>query len=105
MADGANTIDVERVRHLARLARLKLTDDELRQHAAGLGAILEAFRDIEQVDTSNVTPLPLPRGSASAGREDVAHTPLSHARALANGPDTRDGLFLVPRIFQRSQND
>lgn len=105
-------ISRDEVAHLARLARLALTDDELDSYAGQLDAILGHVSQIQSVDVTGVEPTdnPLARragaqgpgeesGIANVSRPDVVQPCLTQEEALAAAPRAEDGRFAVPRIL------
>jgi len=88
------------VRHVAELAKLALSDDEVALFAEQISAILDYADQIQQVDTSGVPPTPYVLPLASVMREDVPGECLSNAAALANAPDSADGFFRVRAVFE-----
>lgn len=90
-------IDIE---HVARLARLDLTDEEKRRLAAQLGAILEHAAKVGEVATADVAPTASAIPRANVLRPDEPRPSLSADEALANAPATVDERFLVPRIVE-----
>lgn len=90
-------IDVE---HVARLARLALTPEELERFRAQLGVILEAAERVREVAAEDVPPTSHPVPLKNVLREDEPEPTLSHEDALANAPETEDGRFKVPRIVE-----
>ncbi|HEU4354397.1 MAG TPA: Asp-tRNA(Asn)/Glu-tRNA(Gln) amidotransferase subunit GatC [Actinomycetota bacterium] len=90
-------IDIE---HVARLARLDLTDEEKRRLAAQLGAILEHAAKVGEVATADVPPTASAIPRANVLRPDEPRPSLSADEALANAPATVDERFLVPRIVE-----
>jgi len=86
------------VDHVARLARLSLTDDERRVFARQLEEILEWAESLQALDTSAVPPMSHPR-EAEALREDTPRASLDREQAFAAAPDAQDGLFRVPRVI------
>lgn len=91
-----STADVE---HIAHLARLALTPDEVEQYRRQLSAILEHFEALKQVDTSAVPPTATVLPLRTVMREDAVRPGLSTEDALANAPDRADGYFRVPAVF------
>jgi aspartyl-tRNA(Asn)/glutamyl-tRNA(Gln) amidotransferase subunit C len=85
--------------HVARLARLALTDDELERFTDQLGAVLEHARDVEALDTAGVPPTAHPLPLRNILRDDVVVPSLDRDEVLAQAPDTEDGFFRVPRIM------
>lgn len=91
-----STADVE---HIAHLARLALTPDEVEQYRRQLSAILEHFEALKQVDTSAVPPTATVLPLRTVMREDAVRPGLSTEDALANAPDRADDYFRVPAVF------
>lgn len=87
------------VAHVARLARLALTDDELEEFTEQLGAVLEHARDVEALDTAGVAPTAHPLPLRNVLREDRLTPSLDRDEVLAQAPDAEAGQFKVPRIL------
>jgi aspartyl-tRNA(Asn)/glutamyl-tRNA(Gln) amidotransferase subunit C len=92
-------LTLEEVRHIARLARLRLTADEERRYAEQLSAILDYADRLKQVDTSDVPPTAGVQSLETPLRPDTPRPGLTRERALANAPATADGMFLVPPVL------
>lgn len=92
-------LTLEEVRHIARLARLKLSEAEERQYRQQLSAVLDHVARLESVDTSDVPPTATVVPVQARLRRDSARPGLSAAQALANAPQTRGDLFLVPPVL------
>jgi aspartyl-tRNA(Asn)/glutamyl-tRNA(Gln) amidotransferase subunit C len=92
-------ISRDEVSHLARLARLALTDGELDSFAGQLGAILEHVSQIQAVDVTGVEATDSPLEAVNVTRPDVVEPGLSQEEALAQAPKAVDGRFAVPRIL------
>lgn len=90
-------IDREVIEHVAELARLKLSDKELKEFLPQLKEVLEAFSKIDEVDVKGVKPSFRPIELKNAMREDKATSCLSQEDALKNSPNTKDGYFKGPR--------
>ena len=88
------------VQHIARLAKLALTPDEIEQYGRQLSAILEHFETLRQVDTSSVPPTASVLPLRTVMRADVVQPSLSNAEALANAPNQADGFFRVRAVFE-----
>ena len=99
MTPMATRISAEEVAHVARLARLALTPDELERFTEQLGAVLEHARDVEALDTSGVPPTAHPLPLANVLREDVAQPSLDRDEVLAQAPAVELHRFRVPRIL------
>jgi len=87
------------VAHVARLARLDLTDDELERFTEQLGAVLEHARDVEALDTAGVPPTAHPLPLRNVLREDVVVAGLDRDEVLAQAPEAEADRFKVPRIL------
>lgn len=92
-------ISRDEVAHLARLARLALTDSELDSFAGQLDAILGHVSQIQAVDVTGVEATDNPLTSVNVFREDVPQPSLTQEQALAAAPNTAEGRFAVPRIL------
>lgn len=93
------TIDEAQVLHIARLARLKLSADEVKMFAEQLGRILAYVQQLEQLDTAQVEPLVHPLSATDALREDLPRPGLSPEQALANAPQRHGDFFQVPAVL------
>lgn len=91
------------VAHLARLARLQLSEDELGQYASQIDSIVEHVAAIREVDTTSVEPLSHPTqnvdGDVSVMREDVVIPSLTAEQALDQAPRSARQRFQVPQIL------
>lgn len=87
------------VRHVARLARLALSDEEIAVMQAQLSAILDYIAILQEVDVSNVPPTAQVTGLTTVWRPDVVGEMLTQEQALANAPDQQDGMFRVRAVF------
>ena len=92
-------ISAREVAHVARLARLDLTDEELSQYTEQLGAVLEHFADIAALDLDGVPPTAHPLPLTNVLRPDVPVPCLDRDEVLAQAPASEDGRFRVPRIL------
>ncbi len=92
-------VDEAQVRHIAKLARLKLANAEVRLFAEQLTDILTYFKQIETVATDGVEPLSHPLPIASALRDDEPLPSLDSTQALANAPQREGRFFKVPKVF------
>ncbi len=91
-------ISEEEVRHVADLARLGLTDEEVKRMGGQLGAILDSIDQIGELDLTDVPPTTNALNLTNVLRPDEPHQELSPDTALAMAPDAVDDLFAVPRI-------
>ncbi len=93
-------LTADEVRHVAELAKLRLTENEIEMFAGQLSAILEYAERLQEVDTSSVPPTPYILPLTNVMREDVPEPSLSNDAALANAPDRDDGFFRVRAVFE-----
>jgi aspartyl-tRNA(Asn)/glutamyl-tRNA(Gln) amidotransferase subunit C len=89
-------ITKEEVLHVARLARLELTDDEVAKFQEQLSDILEAVSKVSELDLSDVPPTAHPLEIANAWAEDEPRDSLSLDDVFANAPDREDDHFRTP---------
>jgi aspartyl-tRNA(Asn)/glutamyl-tRNA(Gln) amidotransferase subunit C len=87
------------VAHVARLARLRLTDDELDLYTQQLAAVLEHAEDVEALDVGDVRPTAHPIPLVNVTRPDELRATLDRAEVLAAAPEVEDGQFKVPAIL------
>ena len=93
-------ISRDEVQHVARLARLHLTDDELERMREQLDAILAYIDKLRQLDVEGVEPTSHAVPLVNVMREDEIAPCLPEDEALANAPDRVDDMFRVPRIIE-----
>ena len=86
----------EEVLHVARLARLELTDDEVEKFREQLSAILDAVSKVAELDLADVPPTSHPLELANAWDDDIPHVCLTHEEAFANAPDREGDYFRTP---------
>jgi aspartyl-tRNA(Asn)/glutamyl-tRNA(Gln) amidotransferase subunit C len=86
------------VLHVARLARLELSDEEVERFGGQLSAILDAVGKVSELDLEDVPPTSHPLDLVNVLGEDVPRASLSREEALANAPDPEDGFFGVPPV-------
>jgi len=89
-------ISRDEVVHVARLARLALTEEELDRFAGQLDAILEAVGKVSELDLSGVEPTLHPLELSNVWAEDAPQPSLPVEDALANAPEVEDNAFRVP---------
>ena len=86
----------EEVLHVAKLARLELTDDEVVRLTGELSAILEAVGKVAELDLSDVPPTSHPLSLVNAWHDDELHDSLGLDEVFANAPQREGDLFRVP---------
>jgi aspartyl-tRNA(Asn)/glutamyl-tRNA(Gln) amidotransferase subunit C len=89
-------IDREQVLHVARLSRLRLSEEEVEKMAGELSGILEHVDRIGNLDLEGVEPTSHVVALENVWRADEPRPSLPQDRALASAPETKDGAFRVP---------
>lgn len=92
-------ISKNEVEHVANLARLNLSDDELETMTGQLDTILSYVDKLEELDTSEVKPTTHVFSVSNAFREDEVKDSLSQDEAVKNGPEQNGEFFQVPRVI------
>ena len=93
------TISREDVEHVARLARLKLTEEEILLFGQQLDSILNHIQKLREVDVSAISPTAQVIPVMNGMREDQPRPSLSQESVLANASREEDGYFRVPPVF------
>jgi aspartyl-tRNA(Asn)/glutamyl-tRNA(Gln) amidotransferase subunit C len=89
-------IDREQLTHVAHLARLELSDDELERLGAQLNDIIAAVSKVSELDLSDVPATSHPLDVVNVWAEDEPHESLPVDEALANAPEREGSFFKVP---------
>ncbi|TET85690.1 MAG: Asp-tRNA(Asn)/Glu-tRNA(Gln) amidotransferase subunit GatC [Anaerolineales bacterium] len=92
-------LTIEEVRHIARLARLRLTPEEERLYTEQLSDILDYASRLGEVDTSDIPPTASVLQLRAPLRPDVVRPCLSRDLILRNAPSDQEGMFRVPPIL------
>jgi aspartyl-tRNA(Asn)/glutamyl-tRNA(Gln) amidotransferase subunit C len=87
------------VAHVARLARLDLSDEELDMFTGQLGAVLDHAADVEALELDDVPPTSHPYPLKNVLRPDVVSATVDTAEVLEAAPAVEDGRFRVPPIL------
>jgi aspartyl-tRNA(Asn)/glutamyl-tRNA(Gln) amidotransferase subunit C len=91
-------ITIKDVEHVAKLARLELTDEEKELYAKQLGDVLKYVDQMNEVDTTNVKPMSHPVEMVNVMREDEVHYDVTKEALMSNAPEAENGYFKVPKI-------
>jgi aspartyl-tRNA(Asn)/glutamyl-tRNA(Gln) amidotransferase subunit C len=94
------TITRAEVAHVARLARLGLSDNEMDRLASELDHILDAMQELRQLDTSAIPPTAQVIPLQNVMREDTARPSFPMEDILRNAPVAHDGQFMVPPVLE-----
>ncbi len=90
----------EEVLHIARLARIALTDEEIDKYSGQLSKLLEHFRVLQEVNTDNVPPTAQSIDLRSVMRDDVVQPSLPVEDVLANAPHREGDYFRVKPVLE-----
>ncbi|BCY17194.1 MAG: Asp-tRNA(Asn)/Glu-tRNA(Gln) amidotransferase subunit GatC [Chloroflexi bacterium] len=93
----------EEVIHIARLARLELTDDEIERYQQQLSSILEYADRLKTLDTSKIPPTSSVLPARSRFRDDVPAESLAPADVIRNAPQSEKDQFKVPPALEGVQ--
>ena len=96
-------ISAEQVAHLANLARIALTEEEIEHLTKELGQIMHAVEQVNQVATPDVPPTSHPIPMHNVFRDDVVGNTLSAEEALAGAPESDGSRFVVSAILGEEQ--
>ena len=94
----SDRISTDNVIHVARLSRLALSPAEIERMTAQLGAMLDHFADVDELDLADVEPMTQPYPLTNVFRDDVIADGLDRDEVLAAAPDAFEGRFRVPPI-------
>ena len=94
-----SAITFEQVKHLAELARIEMTNDELTAMATELDIIVSSVENLSEIVTSDTPATSHPIPLTNVFREDVVGETLTQEEALSGAPDAQDGKFRVPAIL------
>jgi len=97
----AKTIDQDQVRHIAHLARLKLSPAECTTFGDQLSQILAYMDKLNEVDTDGIEPTAHALPVQNVFREDAPGKPLGADKALANAPAKEPPFFKVPKVLDQ----
>jgi len=95
----AKPITEDDVRQVAKLSRLRLSDQEVTHFTGKLAAVLEYVSKLDELDVEGVEPLFHTADAHSVMREDVERPGLTPDEALANAPGRQDDFFKVPKVL------
>ena len=90
----------ERVRHIAKLARIAMSDDEIERLAPELNNILGWVEQLGEVNTDGVEPLTAVIELKLRLRDDVVNDGNIRDAVLANAPEAQHGFFAVPKVIE-----
>lgn len=91
-------IEIKDVEHVAKLARLELTEEEKVKFSKQLGDILKYMDQLNEVDTTGVEPMNHPIDFSNVLRDDVVKYELTREELMTNAPEVEQDFFKVPKI-------
>ena len=91
-------ISIDDVKHVAKLARLELSEDEITQFSKQLGGILEHVAQMNEIDTTGVEPMSSAIPIINVMREDEVKYEQTKEELMKNAPEEEAGFFKVPKI-------
>ena len=94
------SINTEQVRHIAKLARIAMSDEELERLVPELNNILDWVEQLAEVDTDGVEPLTAVIDQALRLRGDAVTDGDIRDEVLLNAPDAQHGFFAVPKVIE-----
>ena len=94
-------LDKEQVKHVARLARLAVSEEEIETFTGQLGAVLHYADHLNAVDTTNVEPTAFVSPEHDPLRSDTEKPSLPREELLRNGPSVKNGYFAVPKVISQ----
>ena len=100
---STSKISQEKVKQVARLARLGLTDNEITTFGEQLSAILGYVEQLSTLNTEMVEPTFQVTGLTNVTREDVVEKSFSQQEALSNAPEQYNGYFLVKKVLEAKE--
>lgn len=98
-ADATDKLTETQVKHVAKLARLKLADADVARYATQLTAILGYVAQLKSVDVAGVEPMAHPLPLKNVLRDDVVTPSLTPEQVLANAPAKDGPYFAVPKVL------
>jgi aspartyl-tRNA(Asn)/glutamyl-tRNA(Gln) amidotransferase subunit C len=97
---SAMSVDIDKVRHIAKLARIAMSEEELGRLVPELNNILGWIEQLSEVDTEGVEPLTAVVEQKLRLRDDVVNDGECRDEVLANAPDAQHGFFAVPKVIE-----
>jgi aspartyl-tRNA(Asn)/glutamyl-tRNA(Gln) amidotransferase subunit C len=94
------SVTIEEVRHIAKLARLRLTEEEEAAMSSQLSQILDYVEQLNELDLTGVEPMSHVLDLVNAMRDDEVEQRITHEQALRNAPAADSDYFRVPRFVE-----
>ena len=94
------SIDLDTARRVAKLARIKVEEEDLPKLADEFSAILGFIEQLNEVDVEGIEPMTSVTPQRLKRREDVVTDGDQQDKVLSNAPDAREGFFAVPKVVE-----
>ena len=94
------SIDAEKVKNIAHLARLGIDEEQIPAYAEQLSNILDLVAQMGEVDTDDVSPMAHPLDAVQRLRPDVVKESDQRERFQSIAPEVEDGVYLVPQVIE-----
>lgn len=92
-------IEKKDIQYIAKLANLKIEDDDIDDFTRQIGDILEYVEKLDELDTDNVVPTAYTVPMKNVMREDKVEPSMDRDKILSNAPDKKEGQYRVPKII------
>jgi len=92
-------LSIQQIEHIARLARLEVSEVEKKTYSEQLSAILDYVDQLQKIDTTGVEPTSQVTGLVNNNREDVIEDSGIASDLLATAPSQSDGFITIPKVF------
>jgi aspartyl-tRNA(Asn)/glutamyl-tRNA(Gln) amidotransferase subunit C len=96
----ASSLGKRELEHLAKLARIELDPKEEEKLLKDLGNILDHFKELQELDTTNVAPMTGGTDLRNIFRDDDGREGTNRGAGVENFPDKKDGFLKVPPVFE-----
>lgn len=94
------TVKKEDVINIAKLSKLRLSENEIEEFTEDMNQILDYVKKLEKIDTSKIEPLSHPLEGVNVFREDKLQESIDREAALKNAPDKTEEFFKVPKVIK-----
>ena len=94
------SVTKDEVKHIAKLAKLNFSDEEMVKYTEDLNKILEYVDKLNELNTENIEPLSHPMEGLNVFREDILRKSVSTEDALKNAPESTHEYFKVPKVIK-----
>ena len=94
------SISIEEVKHIAKLSRLNLSEEELQKYSTQLSSIVDMANEISSLDTENVKPTAHILENVNVFRKDEVSPSYDREEILRNAPTKESGCISVPRVVE-----